>query len=450
MSDVPARTEASTLQGWGMVPAPGREIRDENLERATAHTGLSRGLGRSSGDSSLPPPGVTEVTGTVLADRILAFDAEEQRIRVEAGFPLHELIRLFLPRGLFTPVTPGTKFVTVGGMVASDVHGKNHHRNLCFGEHVRELTMRLADDSIVTCGPETMPDLFWATVGGMGLTGHILEVEFDLERAASPWIFREQERIADVETFILALKEAGRHWPYTVGWIDCVSGGQNLGRGILDRGRWAHAAEAPRVPPPLPGKLTVPWMAPNWALNWWTARIFNALYYWKQIPRRTWGLTTPDQFFYPLDAIHHWNRLYGRRGFTQYQCVLPETDAPRAARQFLEILTHHGGASPLCVIKDCGPQGRGLLSFPFRGISIAVDLWLDDRTQALVDRLNDFVVEAGGRIYLTKDTLTRPDHFAAMYGARLEAFQAVRHRHDPDRRFRSAQSVRVLGDPVHG
>ncbi len=406
---------------------------------------LSRGLGRSYGDSSLPPPGQPEVAGTRLADRILAFDPTTGRIRVEAGFSLAELVRLLLPRGFFTPVTPGTQFVTVGGAVASDIHGKNHHVAGCFGEHVRSLRMLLADGREVTCSAEEHRDLFLATLGGMGLTGHILEVEFDLERVPSPWIFQEAERIPDVETFVARLQEAAATWPMTVGWVDCVSRGRSLGRGILQRGRWADPTEAPPAPPRPLGRKSVPFTFPNWVLNTWTTRAFNALYYWKQVPRSTWEVMHPERFFYPLDAVRSWYRVYGRRGFTQYQCVLPHADAPARARAFLELLTARGGATPLCVIKDCGPEGRGMLSFPMRGISIAVDLWVDARTQSLVDALNEFVIEAGGRIYLTKDAFTRPEHFRAME-PRLPAFLEVRRRWDPDGRLRSAQSVRLLGD----
>ncbi len=440
---VPA--SSGVLTGWGQWGVLGHECRSEDLARITEGAVLTRGLGRSYGDSSLPPPGVSSVAGSVLADRILSFDPDSATIRAEAGLSLAELIRLYLPRGFFSPVTPGTKFVTLGGAVASDVHGKNHHVAGCFGEHVCALRMRLADGRIVECGPEQYRDLFLATIGGMGLTGHILEVEFRMDRVSSPWILQEAERVPNVETFVEKLQEAAHAWPMTMGWVDCVSRGPGLGRGVLQRGRWAHPSEAPPRFPEAPHKLAVPFNLPSWLINAWTTRVFNGLYYWSQIPRNTWGVVHPDPFFYPLDAIHHWYRLYGRRGFTQYQCVLPNPDAPGLARAFLELLTSRGGATPLCVIKDCGPQGRGMLSFPMRGISIAVDLWVDDQTQSLVDALNEFVIAAGGRIYLTKDTFTRAEHFRAME-PRLDAWQAVRRAYDPEGRIRSAQSVRMLGD----
>ncbi len=431
------------IGGWGRVMVPGREVRDENLERLTENAVLCRGLGRSYGDSSLPPPGVTEVAGTTLADRILAFDPETLSLRAEAGLSLHALLRVFFPRGYFVPVTPGTTFVTLGGMVASDVHGKNHHCAGCFGEHVTALKMRVADGRIVECTPKEHADLFWATIGGMGLTGHILEVEFTMVKIPSPWIYMESERVPNIDAYMDGLAEAAKSWPMTMGWIDVLSSGDKLGRGILMRGRWASADEAPKDFPEPKTRPGVPFVFPQFALNPLSVKLFNEAYYRKPL---TSGITHPEPFFWPLDAIHDWNRIYGPRGFTQYQCVIPKTAGPGAARRFLELLSSLGGASFLCVIKDCGAEGRGMLSFPLDGISIALDIPVRDDTEALVDTLNEQVIADGGRIYLTKDNYTRPEHFAAME-PRLPAFMEVRKRWDPTLRFRSAQSVRVLGDP---
>lgn len=433
------------MESWGRNRARAHVVASGDLVRDSRGAALSRGLGRSYGDSSLPARPSDKIVQTPLADRILNFDAGSGLVKVEAGLPLWDLNRAFMARGWFTPVTPGTKFVTVGGMVASDVHGKNHHRNGCFGDHVKWMKLRLASDDIVECSPAQHPDLFDATIGGMGLTGHILEVEFKLERIPTSWIFMESQRVPDIDTYVRGLKEAGPKWPFTMGWIDCVSRGRNVGRGILMAGRWATVEEAPATPPPEKRKLTFPIDLPSFAVNRFTTRAFNELYYRKHWRKMWRGVVHPDTFFYPLDAIHHWNRGYGRRGFTQYQCVLPESAGLSAPRAFLEILTRTGSASPLCVIKDCGAQGRGMLSFPFPGTSIAVDLPVRDDTQRVVDTLNDFVIAHGGRIYLTKDGFTRPEHFRAME-PRLEAFLQVRRRWDPTGRLRSAQSVRLLGD----
>jgi len=440
-----ATTPTPMLAGWGLLPEPGRELLSERLEPATVGAQLSRGLGRSYGDSSLPARASDKVVGTRLADRILDFDPASGVLRAEAGLSLAEINRLFIPRGYFSPVTPGTQFVTLGGMVASDVHGKNHHREGCFGAHVRSLRMRLADDSIVTCSPTQDADLFYGAIGGMGLLGHVLEVEFGLQRIASPWLWAETQRVTGIDEFLAALGSAAPAWPMTVGWIDCLSRGRAMGRGILTAGRWATPEEAPSAPPPEARPKTFPFLLPNWACNPLTVRAFNTAYYWRHLRRRWQGVMTKEAFFYPLDAILHWNRGYGSRGFTQYQCVLPRAAGAQAVREFMDLLTKLGGASPLCVIKDCGPEGKGVLSFPLEGTSIAVDMAVAPKLQGIVDRLNEFVIAAKGRIYLTKDRFTRPEHFRAME-PRLPAFMALREKWDPKRRLRSAQSRRLFGD----
>jgi len=437
--------QTERLSGWGRIAVAAREVRSEDLERITRDVPLSRGLGRSYGDSSLPPPSRPVVAGSRLADRILGFDETTGVLRAEAGLSLFELNRLFLPRGFFDPVAPGTQFITLGGMVAADVRGKSHHRTGSFGGHVLSLKMRVADGRIVECSREAEPDLFRATIGGMGLTGHILEVECRLLRIPSPWIHAESERIEDIDRFIDALKEAGPRWPYTVGWIDCLSTGSGMGRGILHRGRWAEPGEAPGRRPAERRRPSVPFVLPGWVIDRWSVRAFNACFYHRHVPRVRRGIVHPESFFYPLDVVRDWNRLYGPRGFTQYQCVLPESAGRGAPRRFLELLTRRGGASMLCVIKDCGAEGVGLISFPRPGTSIALDLPIRDGTQDLVNALNELVVAEGGRVYLAKDVLTRADHYRAME-PRLETFLSVRRKWDPQGRLRSAQSVRLLGD----
>jgi len=434
------------LSGWGRVPTvAAQELLSEDLDVITRDVPLSRGLGRSYGDASLPAHGDKRVAGSVLADRILAFDPDSGILRAEAGLSLREIVRLFLPRGYFTPVSPGTQYVTLGGMVAADIHGKNHHRDGCFGQHVTSLRMRVADGRIVDCSPTKERDLFRATVGGMGLTGHILEVAVRLKRVPSPWIVFESVRLPNVEAYVAALKEAGTSWPQTVGFIDCTKGGRHLGRGILIKGRWAERSEAPPQPPEPKRTVSIPFDLPSGLVNRLTVKIFNTLTYWKHFALVRKGVIHPESYFYPLDKLLNWNRFYGRRGMTQYQCVLPMEAGSDVARRFLELLRARRAASPVCVIKDCGPEGIGLLSFPRPGISIAVDFAVNDGTQALVDALNEFVVREGGRVYLAKDAFTRAAHFRAME-PRLAEWEAIRRRWDPERKFRSRQSVRVLGD----
>lgn len=429
--------------------AEAREARSEDLAALTAGMPLSRGLGRSYGDASLPAHGDQRVAGSTLADRILAFDPDSGILRAEAGLSLHELVWMFLSRGFFTPVSPGTQYVTLGGMVAADIHGKGHHRDGCFGQHVTSLRLRVADGRIVDCSPTKERDLFRATVGGMGLTGHILEVSVRLKRIPSPWIVFESVRVPDIDAYTTALKEAAATWPQTVGFIDCTTGGRHLGRGILIKGRWAEPNEAPKEAPRPKKARAVPFDLPSGLINGLTIKILNAFMYWKHFAPVRRGIIHPESYFYPLDKLLHWNRAYGRRGFTQYQCMLPNSAGPDAARRFLELLRSRRAASPVCVIKDHGPESIGLLSFPCPGISIALDFPVNDGTQSLIDALNEFVIAAGGRVYLAKDAFTRQEHFRAME-PRLPEWEAIRRRWDPEKKLRSLQSVRVLGDVVPG
>ncbi len=442
-ANIPGRSVE--MAGWGHYPVVrGNERHSEDLVDITRDATLTRGLARAYGDASLPPAGDHTVANSCLADRLLSFDPNTGIVRVEAGFPLMRLNRFSLPRGWFTPVTPGTHFVTVGGMVASDIHGKNHHVAGCFGEHVRSLKIRVADGAIVECNGDNH-DLLRATIGGMGLTGHILEVEFQMERIPSPWIWEESERLDNFESVLERLEDAGRDWPFTVCWSDFLITGERAGRALLMKGRWAAPDEAPAGLPTWRSAPTFPLYLPNWALQTWMMRIGNFLNYTAHGAKKKQHITHPETFYYPLDVIRQWNRVYGRRGFTQHQAVLPAPHTHRRHEQYLRLLHDNRAKVFLSVVKDCGDEGTGMISFPKRGVSYALDIPIDQDTQRVVDRLNDFVVAEGGRIYLAKDAFTRPDHFRAME-PRLDAWTAVRRQWDPEGRIKSALSVRVLGD----
>jgi len=435
------------LSGWGRHPVvEAQQSFSEDLASITEDASLTRGLARSYGDSSLPLPGARAANST-RADRILSFCDDTGVLRVEAGFTLEEMVRVFLPRRWVTPVTPGTQFVTVGGMVASDVHGKNHHVEGCFGQHVLSLRLRVADGRILEIGPENEPHLFCATIGGMGLTGHILEVVMQMKRVSSPWIYGESERVESLEELVGKLRSASAEWPYTMSWVDSMQRGKSLGRGIVMKGRWADAHEAPSDPPAEKKRLEFPVDFPGWVLAPWSMRAFNLAYFYKHVPRQKRGILHPLTFFYPLDIVGQWNRVYGKRGFVQYQCVLPVDGDSELCRRFFETLSRAKVGSFLTVVKDCGAEGRGMLSFPRPGISVALDLPMrGEDTQAAVDALNEVVLSSGGRIYLAKDSLTRPDHFTEMEGDRLTEWNRVRRLWDPSGRIKSAQSVRLLGD----
>ncbi|HEV8440567.1 MAG TPA: FAD-binding oxidoreductase [Methylomirabilota bacterium] len=445
--------DAATLEavgGWGRHPVrPGRVLRPSRLALpGGASSLLPRGLGRAYGDAAVPASAEALLIETARADRILAFDAASGIVTCEAGVSLAELLRVFVPRGWFPPVTPGTKFVTIGGCVASDVHGKNHHREGSFGAFVERLKLRTADGGEVVCGPARERDLFLATVGGMGLTGLIVEATFRLSPVETPWIVLEAGSVTGLDQMLEGLRASARDWPYTVGWIDCLARGRGLGRGVLMRGRHASREEAGGRVPPIRRTLRVRGDAPEWLLNPSFVRLFNRLYHVRHRHRRGPQLCSYEQFFYPLDAVLAWNRLYGRRGFLQYQCVVPQGTGSAPLSALLEKLGRRGASSFLAVIKDFGPGSEAYLSFPVAGTTLSLDLPYRGRpTEDLIHELNALVLQAGGRIYLAKDAVTRAEDFACMM-PRLGEWKAARDRWDPQRRFRSAQSVRLFGDPA--
>ena len=438
------------VAGWGRHPAVlGAVARPERLRLPPGgRTVLLRGLGRSYGDAAVPAAPGGLVLETARADRVLAFDGLRGTLTCEAGLSLAEVLRVFLPRGWFPPVTPGTKFVTVGGCVACDVHGKNHHRDGSFGAFVERLVLQVGDGGFVECAPTRERDLFLATVGGLGLTGLITEVTLRLRPVESAWMVVETEPVSELGAMLEGLRNAAKEWPYTVGWFDCLARDAALGRGILMRGRHASRTEAPAGPPPAARGFQVPLDAPEWLLNPVLMRGFNAMYYWskKRSPGGRGRSVPYHEFFYPLDAIGDWNRLYGRRGFLQYQCVIPRAAGTLPVAELLERVVEARTASFLAVIKDFGPESDAYLSFPLEGTTLALDLpYRGPRTEALIHELNAVVIAARGRVYLAKDAVTRAEDFALM-SPRLETWRKVRDRWDPEHRFRSALSERVLGD----
>ena len=419
------------LSGWGRYPVI--DCRMKRLREREALPGLlgcggaliARGNGRSYGDAALNP----DLTLSMLAmDRMQAFDAENGLLTCESGVLLADVLDTFLPRGWLPPVVPGTKFVTVGGMAAADVHGKNHHRDGSFGAHVESLTLATADGEIRTCSRAEHADLFHATIGGMGLTGVILSVSFRLEPVETAFVMAETVAARDLgET--MAVFEASRDWPYSVAWVDCLARGAKLGRSLVTRGafmtRGALPAQLAREPlrPARTSRLTVPVDAPSVLLNRASIGLFNALYY-----RRGRSGARPvhyETFFFPLDRLGAWNRLYGRRGFVQYQCVLPKAESPAGIGALLERSAAAGQGSFLAVLKLLGPGGEGLLSFPMEGYTLALDFPMRPGTLALLEALDEITHRHGGRIYLAKDARCAPERLARGYPLRA-AFDAVR------------------------
>ncbi len=380
---------------------------------------LPYGQGRSYGDVCLNEGGY--LLDVAPLNRFLAFDPETGVLRCEAGVTLDQILKLVVPRGWFLPVTPGTKFITVGGAIANDVHGKNHHRAGTFGRHVLRFELLRSDGRRLLCSPQENADLFRATVGGLGLTGVILWAEIQLIRIPSSWMVVERVPFRNLDEFFEVSARSDEAFEYTVAWIDCLARGPNLGRGIFLRGNHAEAPrslEVHRDP-----HLVVPVDLPSFVLNPWSMRAFNALYYRLQSRKAGRRLEHYEPFFYPLDAIHRWNRIYGRRGFLQYQCVLPREVQREGIREILTRIARSGNASFLAVLKEFGDvPSPGLLSFPRPGVTLALDLpFTGPATLGLLDDLDRLVLEAGGALYPAKDARMAPEVFRASYPA-LEAF----------------------------
>ncbi|MHB8885615.1 MAG: FAD-binding oxidoreductase [Methylovirgula sp.] len=381
---------------------------------------LAVGARRSYGDSCLNPGGaILDMTGL---DRAIAFDPQTRLLRAEAGISFDTLLRILIPRGFFLPVTPGTRFVTLGGAVANDVHGKNHHEAGTFGRWVRRLGLLRHDGEELDLSPDDQTGLFAATIGGLGLTGVITWVEIEVVPITSTMMEVETIAFGNLDEFFQIEAESAGQFDYTVSWIDCMAGGRTRGRGLFSRGR--HALNGPRFAPPASSSLTMPLDWPEIALNHWTVKAFNALYYWNG--RRNAGrIRMPYQpFFYPLDSIGQWNRIYGRRGMYQYQSVVPPGSAHDATNAMLKAIATAGEGSFLAVLKTFGDKpSPGLLSFPRAGTTLALDF--PNRgasTLALMERLDAIVHEAGGRLYPAKDGRIPAEMFREGY-PKLEVFR---------------------------
>jgi FAD/FMN-containing dehydrogenase len=397
------------LESWGRYPktvqsAVKLKWSIESLPLSTIRgTVLPRGLGRSYGDVCLNDAGTLLLTASL--NHFMAFDVESGILRCESGVTLEQILRLAVPCGWFLPVTPGTKYVTVGGAVANDVHGKNHHRMGTFGRHVTAFELLRSDGCRLVCSPAENPEWFRATIGGLGLTGLITWVEFQLKKISSPFLVVEHIPCRNLDDFFRLAQESEAGYEYTVAWVDCLARGAKLGRGIFMRGNDAPAAPALSRPVPRKKTITFPRIAPDWLLNSFSVTAFNALY--RQVlghPNQT-KLVHFDPFFYPLDSLLEWNRLYGRRGFFQYQFVVPLARADSAVAAVLEKVARSGAASFLSVMKTFGDcPSPGLMSFPSQGLTLAMDLPNQgDKTLRLMDELDAIVFARDGILYPAKD-----------------------------------------------
>jgi len=440
------------VAGWGRTAATAATVerptdagRVVELIGSAGSRGLvARGLGRSYGDPAQNAGGlVLDLTGL---DQVLSLDLEAGLVRAQAGVSLDALLRLVVPCGWFVPVTPGTRLVTVGGAIAADVHGKNHHRDGSFGQHVESFELALPDGSVTTVTPESDPELFWGTCGGMGLTGVLLTATLRLVRAPTPLMRVDTVRAADLDELIAGLVEAEDRHRYSVAWIDSLATGRHAGRGIITSGEHAslddvaqRSRRRPAVYAPKVRAAAPAWVPPG-LLNRASIAAFNETWF-RKAPRNQVGTLQPiGAFFHPLDGVQGWNRLYGPRGFLQYQCVVPDE---ATLRTVLRLLTAAKVPSFLAVLKRFGAASPGPLSFPRPGWTLAIDIpAATPGLGAVLDGIDLLVAEAGGSIYLAKDSRLRPELVPDLY-PQLPAWRRLRDRVDPDRRLVSDLSRRL-------
>jgi len=406
---------------------------------------ISRGQGRSYGDAAL-----NEGSGVVLHDRLnrlLDFDAENGILHCEAGVTLAEIIDLFLPAGFFPAITPGTKNISLGGAIAADVHGKNHHRDGTISAQVLDFRLMTGHGEVLSCSRTENADIFWSTLGGMGLTGVVLDVRIKLRPVESGYLHGNTLRTRNLDETLEEVLGHDLDYDYAVAWIDCITGKGSLGRSVLLRARPAAVADLPARlrESPFVRRPALPWNVPfhwpSFALNRMSMRLANQLYYARHKTRES--LIDYDRYFYPLDAISNWSRIYGRRGVLQYQLVLPVDTCRAGLVEVMAKVTDSGLASFLAVLKSTGPGNEGPLSFPIEGASLAMDF--PNRGETLVTllrKLDEIVMRHGGRTYLAKDSTLEPETFRAMY-PRYSEFLEVKGRVDPDERFSSSLARRL-------
>ena len=430
------------LSGWGRFPRARCRIaqaRDEGEVRSAladaSHSWIARGLGRSYGDPALNPQGVLDMTRSA---RFLAFDDASGLLTCEAGVSLADVVATFSPRGWWPPVTPGTQFVTMGGMAACDVHGKNHHVAGAFSSHVAWIDLMTADGAVVRCSRDENAQLFLATLGGMGLTGVILRLAFPLIRIETGFMRQDTIVCASLDETLQAFEDH-RHSTYSVAWTDCSASGDALGRSLVYVAEHATREELPPglLEPALRQGPRVPLDLP--AINPVSVRAFNAVHYGRGEAGRAYVGLQP--YFYPLDAVRDWFRLYGPNGFVQHQSVLPPEAAREGLRALISRIQASGSGSFLVVLKAMGAASGGPLSFPMAGYTLAIDFSANAKNLSLLIELDAIVADHGGRLYLAKDARSGVGVLKGY--ANLDAFRDVREAVDPSHRFRSLQSERL-------
>lgn len=424
------------VTNWGNYPIVEKEMRsDDSFKKIKEfvlnnNEVIARGNGRCYGDSSLGE----HIFSTKKLNKFISFDRLNGIIECESGVLLSDVLEIAVPQGYFLYVTPGTKFVSVGGAIASDVHGKNHHAEGCFSEYVIEFKLMIESGDVITCSREENSDKFWATIGGMGLTGIILTAKFKLKNIESAYIRQESIKAENLDE-IFTLFEESENWTYTVAWIDCLQKGNNIGRSILMRGEHAFQHELPQNLKDKPLRLkkkfepTVPFYFPGFVLNALTVKIFNFLYYKKQAKKEVNSFTDYETFFYPLDFVHDWNKIYGKSGFIQYQMMIPKESGKEGMKKILETIANSGNGSFLAVLKLYGKENpQAYNSFPFEGYSLALDFKVNSKLKKLISQLDDIVEQYNGKIYLTKDSMSRSSLTNYLKNVQSSKFVSLQHK----------------------
>jgi FAD/FMN-containing dehydrogenase len=420
---------STTYESWGRLTAPSREV--VPLRHRVADLGvlpheaswLPYGNGRSYGDSCLNADGL--LIDTRALDRFIAFDRDTGRLTCEAGVLLSDVLQLAVPHGWFLCVTPGTQFVTVGGAIANDVHGKNHHVKGAFGRHVLRFEILRSDGSRVTCSADENAGLYQATIGGLGLTGLVQWAELQLRPVASPLMLAETIKFGALDEFFELAAQSDRAFEFTVAWVDCLAQGGRLGRGLFTRAMHAERGQGALRDVKPPRSFRFPIETPFSLVGRMTLSAFNAVYYRHFLGTRKRGLVHFRPFFFPLDRVTAWNRVYGRRGLFQFQCVVPKSEAPQAIAEMLRNIAKAGQGSFLAVLKMFGDvTSPGMLSFPRPGATLTLDFPNSgERTLRLLRSLEDITLSAGGALYPAKDACMTPAAFRRSY-PRLDEFRA--------------------------
>ena len=435
------------IANWGNYPVmESNEVQFRSVNELkqivnSSISAIARGNGRCYGDASL-----SDVTiSTLKFDKFLSFDKINGIVECQSGVTLDQILDVIVPQGWFLPVTPGTKFITIGGAVASDIHGKNHHVDGAFSKHVIDLMLMLSNGETITCNKNKNADLFEATCGGMGLTGIIVSAKFQLKKIETSYINEKKIRVDNLEELI-NLFELNKHYTYSVAWIDCLKKGKGFGRSVLMLGEHAKLNELnneqAKNPLALPKKksITFPVNLPSFVLNNFTVKLFNYLFYHKNFKKEKDSIIPYEPFFYPLDAILHWNKGYGKKGFIQYQFVVP-MENKEGLITILKKINEKGWGSFLAVLKTFGEQ-TDLISFPIAGYTLALDFPVRNGLFNFLDELDEIVLQCGGRIYLSKDARMKAKTFWDGY-SNSKQFTSVIEKYNPQTKFHSVQSSRL-------